>query len=66
MKNPAWGPEMEDNAVKLQLNWAAAEVHVHLEVDVSLDEFIQTKSKASPKIHEYTEEKPLFSGSPKN
>lgn len=43
-----------------------SEVTVHLEVDVSLDEFIQTKSKASPKKHEYTEEKPLCSGSPKN
>lgn len=29
MKNPAWGSELEDNAEKLQLNWAAGEVHVH-------------------------------------
>jgi len=60
MKNSAWGPKLEDNAGKLRLNWAAGEVHVHREV--SLDELIQTKSKASLQRCEYTEEGPLSSG----
>lgn len=62
MKNSAWGPKPEDNAGKLRLNWAAGEVHVHQEVDVSLDELIQTKSKAHLQRREYTEGGPLSSG----
>lgn len=62
MKNSAWGSKLEDNAGKLRLNWAAGEVHVHREVDVSLAELIQTESKASPQRRDYTEEGPLSSG----
>lgn len=36
--------------------------HVHREVDVSLDELIQTKNKASPQGREYSREGPLSSG----
>lgn len=57
MKNPAWGSELEDNAVKLWLNWAAGQLRVHLWVESSLDEFIQTKGKASPEWPEHIKEK---------
>lgn len=57
MKKPAWGSELEDNAAKLWLNWAAGSLPIHLQVDVSPDEFIQTKGKPSPKWPERIKEK---------